>query len=804
MKIDKIFIKGFGLLSDQQIELAPHVNIIYGENERGKSTLHSFIEQMFYHPYKTGYKKRQLTEVLERYKPWGHNKYSGSLTITDGVQRTIEKDFSSKYPKVSIYDDAGNELSDSYQLDEVYREPKFGQQHFGLSKIMFKNSVSIGQIAKQTDQQAVDELKRYVGNIEKTNDATISVQNVKAKIEQERQKIGKKTRKQSSYGKRETRLNELTAARQQAESTAVEISALEAQAQQRRQEIELAQARLKQIDRQLAAIKQQEDNQLKQKADQLVQQIAQLTAQADALQRYRPFNYEQVSQLNHLKEELHSAEQALEHQQQAVERLTAERQKLNATGKTDNLADLQAERANLKEHIKQLDAIKDKAATVNLQIEQLKAKCAAPLKGQTVSQWLFLSVAALTLGLAFFVSKFNIYLAGAVLATLLPSALFLFKRRKKQLIEAQQRQADLQQLKQLQAELTDSNQRRAAILADCQVADISQLDDKLTELNDAITLAKWQHTENQKNERQKAALTDKLAQAQQTLATLQNDVVNLNRRKAQLFSTLDIATFEVIDQCHEKYRQLIDIEQSGSHLADLLAESLAGRKLEDLQFVELAEPVDSTLKPQLIEERSTVERLHIEKVKEREQISRQIDGLKHNSRSLQSIEEEIEQLLKQRAADDKRLQILDIIDTKIDLAIDNVQRTVMPEVNQTIGQIVTVATAGKYDDIKVNGQLGVFVSDRQNAKTVPIEQLSAGTIDLLYIGLRIAVAGLLNDNKPVPLLFDDTFSQIDDRRLTNLLQYLAQLDRQIIIFTCQQREQQILDQLAVGYHLVKL
>ena len=48
MKIKKLKINGFGKLKDKDIELKEGINIIYGKNEAGKSTLLKFITGMFY------------------------------------------------------------------------------------------------------------------------------------------------------------------------------------------------------------------------------------------------------------------------------------------------------------------------------------------------------------------------------------------------------------------------------------------------------------------------------------------------------------------------------------------------------------------------------------------------------------------------------------------------------------------------------------------------------------------------------------------------------------------------------------
>ncbi len=804
MKINRLFIRGYGRLSDRQFEFGDKLNVIYGQNERGKSTLHSFIEQMFYHGYKTGYKKRQLGAALLKYKPWGKSSYSGTMTISDPVVRSIEKDFSGKHPKVNIYDDAGNEVSGQYQLDEVYREPKFGQHHFGLSKVMFKNTVSIGQLSKQTDGAAVAEIKKYVGNIEKSRDATLSVQSVQARIAEQKEQIGRKTKKQSRYAVRERRLAELADMRQRALDVAAQVVDLQSQTRQIDQSLSEIDSQIDRVERQLDDLKKREDNLLKQKADRLLAQIDQLQVQAEALQPYRAFSYDKVSQLNQLREQLQTGERAVRQQRQIVDRLAEDCRQLTDDAQTDDLGRLQAERAALKADLAELEALRTAQTALDLRIAQLAAKCSASSEVRNLPEMVYIVVFLAMLGLAFFLTKVNLYLAGVVLFTLVPSAFLLLKRRQKRQLAERQSAADRQQLNDLEAELAGLRQSRAAVLKKYQADDSRQIDARLTELNDAIGLANWQRAEAAKNAARKAELTAQLAGQQRQLDALQADQSALQERRLDLFKALDITTFDVIDQYHAKQIHLKEVEREQLHLRDLLAQTLAGRDYDSLQFVEVDQSPLTTDREALLAARNDLSRRQIEGLKEREKLTEQIVHLTEGVKTIQSIEEESEALLRARDADDRRLQILDIIATKIESTIDNVQKTVMPEVNRAIGQIVETVTAGKYVDVKVNGELGVFVVDRQDDKTVPLESLSAGTIDLLYIGLRIALADLLNGGKAVPLLFDDSFAQLDDQRLAQLLRYLATLDRQILIFTCQQRERQLLDRLQADFQFIEL
>ena len=77
MKIKKIKINSYGKLKDKEINLKNNLNIIYGENESGKSTLLNFIKSIFYGISKT--KNGKEISDYEKYLPWTGEEFSGKI-----------------------------------------------------------------------------------------------------------------------------------------------------------------------------------------------------------------------------------------------------------------------------------------------------------------------------------------------------------------------------------------------------------------------------------------------------------------------------------------------------------------------------------------------------------------------------------------------------------------------------------------------------------------------------------------------------------------------------------------------------
>ena len=69
--------------------------------------------------------------------------------------------------------------------------------------------------------------------------------------------------------------------------------------------------------------------------------------------------------------------------------------------------------------------------------------------------------------------------------------------------------------------------------------------------------------------------------------------------------------------------------------------------------------------------------------------------------------------------------------------------------------------------------------------------LSAGTLDQLYLAVRLAICDLvLPPEKEVPIVLDDALANFDDDRCAAALEFLkaAAGNRQILLFTCHSRE----------------
>ena len=124
------------------------------------------------------------------------------------------------------------------------------------------------------------------------------------------------------------------------------------------------------------------------------------------------------------------------------------------------------------------------------------------------------------------------------------------------------------------------------------------------------------------------------------------------------------------------------------------------------------------------------------------------------------------------------------------------------EINSVVSRYVSAITEGKYDlaEVDETGKLRVQTEGRE----VLPEALSRGTLEQFYFAFRMAVGSIVTQEEPLPLLLDETFAMYDDDRLRQTLRLLAANGTQTILFTCQRREQKLLEELGIAYHMIEL
>ena len=147
---------------------------------------------------------------------------------------------------------------------------------------------------------------------------------------------------------------------------------------------------------------------------------------------------------------------------------------------------------------------------------------------------------------------------------------------------------------------------------------------------------------------------------------------------------------------------------------------------------------------------------------------------------------------------------MNLAKTLLEKAYEKMKNTVTPKFTENLSKNINKITNGKYTNVMVQADNGLVV-ELENGNYVEADRLSVGTIDQLYLSLRLSMTEDLSKEK-IPIILDEAFAYYDTQRLENILTYLANTypDRQIILFTCTEREKNIFNEFDIPYHFIDL
>lgn len=188
MIIKEVNIGKFGKLENQKYQFAPRINVIYGANESGKSTLMQFLKAMLFGLEKT--RVRKTLDTYNRYEPWDTPAYFyGSMIFETGQQQfLLERNFYHKEKRarlVNIRD--GEELSVEYgDLDMLLGN---------VSAAAYENTCCIGQEQLLPGRELSVLLEDERSNLAQTGSGDFQLSKALQELEQKR-KNAEKTRKE--------------------------------------------------------------------------------------------------------------------------------------------------------------------------------------------------------------------------------------------------------------------------------------------------------------------------------------------------------------------------------------------------------------------------------------------------------------------------------------------------------------------------------------------------------------------------------------------------------------------------------
>ena len=119
------------------------------------------------------------------------------------------------------------------------------------------------------------------------------------------------------------------------------------------------------------------------------------------------------------------------------------------------------------------------------------------------------------------------------------------------------------------------------------------------------------------------------------------------------------------------------------------------------------------------------------------------------------------------------------------------QNRFSPALSRRAGELFSRLTGGKYESVLLDRTFSAQAGETGESVSHDAQLLSLGTLDQLYLAVRLAICeSALPADDPPPIVLDDALVRFDDERCRAALELLLEesKSRQILLFTCQHRE----------------
>ena len=671
MFIELLTIKGFGKISGLSMKLEKGLNIIYGSNESGKTTLQWFIRGMLY-GLKGGRASRDgLPAPLKRYRPWSGNDYGGSLQyrLDNGCFYRIDRDFERN--SAAIYDSSFNNITGTFDSSRD-RGLMFADRYLGLNELCFDKTVLIRQMETRLDDDGSGELISRLVNLNQTGQEDLSFKKASEALRDALKKnIGTDRTTTQPADRITARLAELKEVRRKL----VEKRESLISTSNELQDLRITEGKLKKRKAYLETVKVPIDDRRQLEEESL---------------RYSKLS-EAVVKLLETDKELLIANDELK-KLQAVENSSNDGVSLGAS-----------RRRRAKGKISWFVVLPLCAAAGAMAILGIHYQ---PL-------WLIVS---------------------AVLISAAAAAAFLINRKdnnKEAMLLKEDARYHLQQHEEKIQRVIALNGRFKDICNEASIASGKQIDGTA---------------------RLEAAVSEK------------SGVLEI--LEGQLWKGINAA-------CSASGNY-----ESGFFTASTLKDIIFNSNidwLKDSWDYEMERVNDDLVQTAL-------------KLKEYETL---LKGFQDDNDELQCTDEEIAGLSVRKVELEKTGAALRLALDMLTEVSQEIQLSFAPELNSRMSRIIAGITGGRYQDLRADDSLVLNTISRESGDVRGVIALSGGTADQMYLALRLAMSDLLSKGKEsLPLLLDEVFSQYDDKRTLKTMEYLFNecKDRQVILFTCKERE----------------
>ncbi len=735
MKINKIHINAFGKLTNFDLPLNDGFNLIYGDNEFGKTTLMAFIKMIF---FGTAGGKAGLDR--KKYIPWNGGKYAGSIDFTkDGLPYRIEREFAAtnSHDKIKLI----NLMNSSVM--EVSPKENLGEKLFGCSLACFERTLFIGALSdSDTEKTVLGEINKKLANIVTSGDEDVNAADISKNLLDARHRLLSKGGKIGLCDKAKTRAAEL-------QNTLLNERLEYAEKEQRLSQMGDLKCQIEALNAREATLKTDLKNAQSFLKAATLKEFISLKARAEDLRKKLTckdgalLTQKDIFDINHKKAQIDAAKRNLE-----------QKSSLSDSPPTpENGGDVAQKTGALNGAAKDLE---NEIGGMEHLAEKLKEKSAHRLSPLAVVS-LILAVASAFLGVVLSGAlSLPFYIVSAALFALFAVLLIVCAKKSK---------AAQKDFLALREEIL----KKKEVLQDInnQLFAISQASSQQAELR--LFAIKQKESE--------------LAELKEAVKTLEQDY------RCFLDALPNVHGFDDDEKIRQLSGLLIELDTTEGK-AQLLSESLGEITAEAAQTA-LAKMGDATATESSAQEIQTqIDDLHRRTYELTQEYHRQenlISVKYHHLHVPAAVERELLELNEEISRQEEFCSALDLALEVLEEASDEMQSSWGGELNDRVSEILSMITGEKYNNVLVSKALGLSAEEEGSFGQKSVEVLSAGTKDQAYFALRLALCELIfGENNTFPVFLDDSFERYDDLRAKRALGFLKEFSskNQVILFTC--------------------
>ncbi len=761
MKIKSLYISAFGGIKNLTLNFDDGFNIIYGDNEDGKSTVMAFIKMMFYGSERGS---AQISKnIRKKYTPWDGSPMAGSIDFEqNGKPYRLEREFrsSNSTDRVTLCD---INLGTRQSVDG-----DIGTKIFGLSAAAFERSVFIGQFGyPDSDSAAESEINSKLSNIALTGDEKVSYDTVMTRLTKARTALMSKSGKAGILDKNIKLFGELKSLSEKAAEAKEEQN-------RKRNRISLLQQETEALAKKSELVKNKLSSEQDIRNSHKLKEYLSLKAELDGvnatlkLRDGSPLDEKFIQMLQFCMSKADSATRAKETKLLEVNTL---KKSILAVTEGPDTANGEAT-ALLEDDIKALE--KKLTETQNMtektskQLEEIQKLQPSNSGKLTLIGGAVALVAAIIL---FFLLPVAAIIFGALGIILLAVTPFLFSAYKTKLSDRGIRAKEL------------SDRLSALKTAESNIS--SQLISKKIKLEtvSAVQSSGALAVEQQQEllSRAEAELKE-LTRAEQTET---NALLNFFCRYKKAESS------EEIIRELEELTPVVDKQKDIKTRLNFISKNLgsisyeeARKKLTQLNGISLDPDTDFE------ELKLEYEELTAKIGNNKTAVATLLAELKASANEAQDPEQINKQLKELFTTINAQKSFCDATAVALEVLQESfaeIRSSYGSQLEAKAGGIFSELTQGHYGNMSISNSFDIFVSEADAFGSRELAYLSSGTADQAYLSLRLALSKLLlNGEESLPILLDDALAQYDDRRAKTALDFFKEYskDGQIIMFTC--------------------